>query len=58
MVVVGMEDNHMFRKSSPKRRREKINSEGFSQRDSEPIDKAGFPGKAIFDKVPRIQLEK
>lgn len=58
MVVVRTEDNHTFRKSSPKRRREKINSEELSQRDSEPVDKASFPGKAIFDKVPRIQLEK
>lgn len=56
--MVRTEDNHTFRKSSPKRRREKINSEGLSQRDSEPVDKASFPGKAIFDKVPRIQLEK
>lgn len=53
-----MQVNHMFRKALPRRRKENIGSEGFSQRNSEPIDKAGFPGKAIFDKVPRIQLEK
>lgn len=58
VVVAGMEANHMFRKTLPQRRGEKIDSEGLSQRNSEPIDKAGFPGKAIFDKVRRIQLEK
>lgn len=50
--------NHALRKATPKRRREKIDSEGFSQRDSGPTDKASFPEKAIFDEVPGIQLEK
>lgn len=51
------EGNHALRKATPKRR-EKIDSEGFSQRDSGPTDKASFPEKAIFDEVPGIQLEK
>lgn len=38
--------------------REKIDCGGLGQWDSGSSDRAGFPGKAMFDEVPGIQLEK